>query len=93
MSKEKNLIELRDERKQLMDKRRALIEVAKKEERKLTADEQKEADRLEMDCKDLDLQIEEQRAMNRQNGTKHTSDDRPFSLRKAIVARDRKSVG
>ena len=70
-----------------MDKRRAVIEVAKKEKRKITADEQKEADRLEMDCKDLDLHIEEQRAMNRQNGKKNTSDDRPFSLRKAIVAR------
>ena len=66
MSKEKNLIELRDERKQLMDKRRALIEVAKKEERKLTAYEHNEADRLEMDCKVLDLQLDEQRARSQE---------------------------
>lgn len=88
MAKEKALVELKDERNQLVTRGKGIIANAKKEARELNDVEKKEFNELSLDIRSLDLEIQEREFENRSKGTQHQPQNQgKFSLRRAIVAR------
>lgn len=70
MSKEKSITDLKDEKKQLSARSKVIIEGAKGEKRQFTAEENEELGTSQCRMAELNLEIEEREAENRQKPTK-----------------------
>lgn len=88
MSKERSITELRDERKQLVTRSKEIIESAKSEKRQLKPEETEELGAAQIRRAEIDIEIEEREANNRQSGKQNQQPvvNTGFSLRRAIVA-------
>lgn len=84
MAKEKSTVELRDERAQLVQRRSEIIATGKKEERKLSEDENKELKEIAERCADIDASLAEMEARNRR-GAQTAPPKKNFSLRAAMA--------
>lgn len=86
MAKEKSITELKDEKKQLSARSKAIIEAAKGEKRQLNAEENEELGANQCRMAEINLEIEEREDQNRQQGKQHvTPGQGKFSLRRAIA--------
>ena len=85
MAKEKSITELKDEKKQLSTRSKAILKAAKGEKRQLTAEENEELGANQVRMAEINLEIEEHEDMNRQQGRKHQPQGGRFSLRRAIA--------
>lgn len=84
MNKEKSITDLRAERKQQVDLAKGIVDAAKKENRKLTDDEDKSIIEMQLRCREIDLEIVE-RQQSEKNPHIVDTERKPFSLRKAII--------
>lgn len=84
MAKELSITELRDEKLQVEKRAKELIALARKEERKLTSEEDKQINNDYLRITEINLDIAARKARNAGEGRKHMV-DKPFSLRKAIL--------
>lgn len=84
MAKEKSITELKDEKKQLSTRSKAIIDAAKGEKRQFTAEENEELGAAQTRMAEINLEIEERSAANRQPGRQHQPQGK-FSLRRAIA--------
>lgn len=84
MAKELSITELRDEKLQVEKRAKELIALARKEERKLTSEEDKQINNDYLRITEINLDIAARKAHNAGDGRKHMV-DKPFSLRKAIL--------
>ena len=85
MAKEKSITELKDEKKQLSSRSKAIISTAKGEKRQFTAEENEELGAAQARMAEINLEIEEREEENRQQGRKHQPQGGKFSLRRAIA--------
>lgn len=85
MSKEKSITDLKDEKKQLSIRSKAVIDAAKNEKRQLNAGESEELGANQCRMAEINLEIEEREDMLRQNGRKHEPKEGKFSLRRVIA--------
>lgn len=87
MSKEKSITELRDEKKQLQNRSREIIALAKGEKRQFTAEENEELGGNQTRMAEINLEIEERESENRQAPAKTVEvSSNKFSIRRAILA-------
>lgn len=87
MPKEKSIVELKDERNQLIKRGKEIIDGAKKEKRNLNDVETKEFNELQLDIRSIDLEVQEKEIENRSSGKPHAEPSTgKFSLRRAILA-------
>lgn len=87
MVKEKSIVELKDERNQLLARGKNLVEKAKTEKRKMSEVEEREFESIKLDIRSVDLEISEKEILNRGAGKQHVTERKePFSLRRAILA-------
>lgn len=84
MAKEKSITELKDEKKQLSTRSKAIIDAAKGEKRQFTAEENEELGAAQTRMAEINLEIEERSEANRQQGRQHQPQGK-FSLRRAIA--------
>lgn len=84
MAKEKSITELKDEKKQLSTRSKAIIDAAKGEKRQFTAEENEELGAAQTRMAEINLEIEERSEANRQPGRQHQPQGK-FSLRRAIA--------
>lgn len=87
--KEKSTTELKDEKKQLISRSKAIIESAKGEKRQLNAEENEEIGANQCRMVEINLEIEEREAENRKTPARTYSPvgkEGKFSLRRAILA-------
>lgn len=86
MAKEKSITELKDEKKQLSARSKAILEKAKGEKRQLSAEENEELGANQCRMAEINLEIEEREDENRQQGRRHVpAGQGKFSLRRAIA--------
>lgn len=87
MAKEKSTTELKDEKRKLADRQREIIAEAREAKRQFTAAEAEEMGAAQARMAEINIEIEENEALNRQRGTIHQLQQKEqFSLRRAIVA-------
>lgn len=92
MAKEKNTTELRDEKKQLQNRSKEIIEAARKEKRQFTPEENEELGANQTRMAEINLEIEMKEEENRQRPVAKTGNaGGRFSLRRAIVAQMNKT--
>lgn len=85
--KKKSVTELKDEKAQLSERAKTIIERAKAESRMVNVSEDAELTSIQLRMKEIDVEIEEVIEENRQEPTKKTNNKmEKFSLRKAILA-------
>lgn len=84
MAKELSITELRDEKLQAEKRAKDLIALARKEERKLTSEEDKQINNDYLRITEINLDIAARKAHNEGEGRKHQM-TAPVSLRKAIL--------
>lgn len=85
MPKGKSTTELKDEKKQLSIRSKAIIEKAKGEKRQLSAEENEQLGANQCRMAEINLEIEEIETENRQHGKPHQPQGGSFSLRRAIA--------
>ena len=85
MAKEKSVTELKDEKKQLSARSKAIIDKAKGEKRQLNAEESEELGANQCRMAEINLEIEEREDENRQSKRQHQPQGGKFSLRRAIA--------
>ncbi len=85
MAKEKSITELKDEKKQLHTRSSEIISKAKGEKRMFSPEEQEELAGNQARMAEIDLEISEREAENRQRGKAHTQVREKFSLRRALL--------
>lgn len=86
MAKEKSITELKDEKKQLSARSKAIIEKAKGEKRQFSTEENEELGANQTRMAEINLEIEEREAANRRQGRPYQpTGQRNFSLRRAIA--------
>ena len=86
MAKEISITELKDEKKQLSARSKAIIEAAKGEKRQLNAEENEELGANQCRMAEINLENEEREAQHRQQGKHHVPPGQgKFSLRRAIA--------
>ena len=84
MAKEKSITELKDEKKQISARSKAIIEKARGEKRQLNAEENEELGANQCRMAEINLEIAEREEENRQKGRPHQPQG-GFSLRRAIA--------
>lgn len=88
MAKEKSITELKDEKKQLTTRSKAIIDGAKSEKRMFNQEENNELASIQSRMAEINVEIEEKIEENRKQPTKRVEKKMAkFSLRKAIVAK------
>lgn len=86
MAKEKSITELKDEKNQISKRSKAIIEKAKGEKRQFSSEENEELGSVQCRMAEINLEIEEREAENRQQGKRHQPVTQgKFSLRRAIA--------
>lgn len=87
MGKEKSIVELRDEKRQLRAASQELINKAREEKRAISADESSQIDQNNLRMREIDLEIEERKdQLADQRNREGQRESRSFSLVRAIRA-------
>lgn len=84
MAKESSITELRDERTTLETRAKEHIALAKKEERKLNAQEETQVREATLRMQEINIEIAGRESVNAQEGRKHVV-NKPMSIRKALL--------
>ncbi|WP_321331895.1 phage major capsid protein [uncultured Bacteroides sp.] len=85
MPKEKTMLELIEERNQLIEARKGIIAKVKKEARQLSTEENNSLGEAQIRLEEIKTEMEEREAMNRKLGTPHGKESQKrFSLTRAI---------
>lgn len=86
MAKEKSITELKDEKKNLSARSKAIIEKVRGEKRQFNAEENEELGAVQVRMAEINIEIEERESENRQQGKRHPQPGKErFSLRRAIL--------
>lgn len=87
MAKEKSITELKNEKQQLAARSREIITAAQGEKRQFTTAENESLGAAQTRMAEINLEIEEREALNREHARPHTSfEANRFSLQRAIIA-------
>lgn len=85
MAKEKSITELKDEKKQLFARSKEIITAARGEKRQFTTEENEELGTVQARMAEINLEIEEREALNRQPAVRVISGTEKFSFRRALA--------